>query len=179
MKKFTVVIIIIAVIQVAFICFVLSFPAMRIIDGLSKYQANAQKVSSAKNEILYCLEHGDNNRLYEMFAQHVKNDPDRDLINRIDQLFSKYDITSFDFSKVRYHDNGGGESYREGNITYYEYEYIFGGITGPDGSKFVISYGYSTVNEDHRDKTGLLYLRLRKVEYTGLYTYEILEDYKV
>ena len=176
MKKFTVVIIIIAVIQIALICFVLSFPAMRIADSLSKSNANMKKVTSARSELLYCLEHGERDRLYDMFAQYVKTDPNTDLMQMIDQLFDRYDTTTFDFSQVRSRDNGGGESYREGNITYYDYEYVIEGITGPDGSKFVISYGYSTVNEDHPDRTGLLYFRLRKVRYLDKYQYDILDE---
>lgn len=144
-------------------------------EGIGDYYSSSNEIGEIADSVLDAVGKGDKQTLYDMFSTENKNI--RDIMSELDKMFVEVNWQSFSLDDAKGYLDAEGKSLREGKLTRYSYGYKIEGITDDKGNKYLISYGYTAVDEEHTDYIGLCQLSIFMVEYTDEWNCDILEEH--
>lgn len=146
-------------------------------EGISDYYSVQKEIGEIADSVIDAVGKGDKQTLYDMFSMENKNN--RDIMSELDKMFVEVNWQCFSFDDVKGCLDGEGKDLRDGKLTRYSYGYKIEGITDDNGNKYLISYGYTAVDEEHTNYIGLCQLSIYMVEYTDEWNYNVLEEHTV
>ena len=149
----------------------------RSVDSLNQYKDVHDQAKMVCSDVISCFENGNKQDLYNMFSQVQKDNID--IMAQLDEMFDKLQPQDLNYDCLREHEDGGGQEYREGSITRYSIGYIIEGITDKDDNQYVISYGYTMIDNEHPNYIGFGQFSVYRVEYIDELCYQIVENYTV
>ncbi len=146
-------------------------------SGINDYVSNQDEIGTISDSILESIEKGDKQKIYDLFS--TENKDNRDIMSELDKMFVEVDWQCFSFDEAKGIIDGEGKSLRDGKLTRYSFGYKIEGITDDKENKYIISYGYTTVDEEHANYIGLSQLSIYLVEYSDEWNFKVLEEHTV
>ena len=117
------------------------------------------------NEILSYIIKQDKMELYSMFSQEIKEV--YDIEEELNIMFNNIPIDDFDVSQAEGHTNGEEIAYGDDGITELYFGYVYEYIYDSYGQEYIISFTYTSENQDNPDSIGIESLRIASIERTN------------